>query len=489
MVGCGVLGIVLKDGAEGQMTEYAKRGMNVLNHRGPQACGIAYLDEFQGILRQRRFPGLVKDSKMFANGLRSGHLLGHTRYATSSSAKTRSNIQPIAFRPAEGIHFAIAHNGNIANDAELKAPLRNGRGVKEMSDTRVLGLTLAQNLRMDGDEIASSLKKSLEGIVGSYSIALLVAGTKPSIIATRDKFGYMPLCFGENKHGYFVASESVAFGIKYLNADYKEIKPGEIIVMEKHGYRSYQLFESPQIQPCMFQFVYMCRPETVFAGVHVYEARERLGIKIAQNYRPDVDCIVGIPDSGTAASYGYIKASGMPPALGLVKDRYESGRAFMGDNNEHRKRTVSTKLNIDARVVQGKRILLIDDSLVRGITLKQMTLELRAAGAAEIHIALACPPIISQCFYGVDIYNEQLAARPLRLLDQQAINSRMAKVVGADSLYYTTLTDLMEAIGLQQNSLCVSCLTGKYMQNVTFQSAEERRVQVVQPALAAANIK
>ncbi|MDE1871407.1 MAG: amidophosphoribosyltransferase [Candidatus Micrarchaeota archaeon] len=468
MMACGVLGIVLKDG-EDDLKAVASTGLGTLNHRGENAHGVAVLDGNGRIATQKEL-GLVRDSKIFSNALRGNMLIGHTRYITSSES-SMSNAQPIQLETESGIQYAISHNGNIANDKGIKSILRiEGNGV---SDTRALGMLLGRGI---GDnDLSGEMRSRLGMTIGSYSLAIVIGGKSPKLIATRDKYGYMPLFFGQNERGFFVASEPVTLSRKYLDAPYRPIAPGEMLEIDRTGVRTYQLFESQQKQYCMFQWIYMCRPDSTIEGANVYKMRESMGFRIAGNYRPDVDCIVPVPDSGISVAYGYNQATGIPIRMGIVKDRYESKRSFMQEDQKLRVNVVNKKLSVVAEVVKGNRVLLMDDSLVRGTTIAGTIKELRDAGANEVHIAVSCPPIISQCHFGLDFYNKDLIARQYMDRKHEKMSELVAAKIGADSFYYPTIPDLVSAIGVREKDLCLSCLNGKYVQDVPQESEESRK--------------
>jgi len=471
-MGCGVLGIVLHEDDE-QLLPLAKTGLGRLNHRGEDAHGISFLNPEDNQIKTRKSMGLVRGSDIFDDQDFGSFLIGHTRYRTSSTGSLE-NAQPIEFSLPGGRKAAISHNGNLTNDREL---LRSELKVKQegMSDTRVLGMLLAKSLRRN-DEF-DHVKETLSKVAGSYSITLLVGGADPKVIAIRDPYGYMPLRYGSNENGFFVASESVAFDRKYLNvAKSRDVKPGEMLVINQSEVVTYQLFESKQKQHCMFQPVYMCRPESKLGEDSVYVIRERLGIEIAKDYRPKVDFVVPVPESGVPASYGYSRATGVPVRMGIVRDRYESGRSFMQDDQYKREDVVNKKLNIIPDILRDQRVLLLEDSLVRGTTMRKLIEEIRVfAGATEVHIALSCPPIVSECRYGIDFYNKDLVARPFHGREHEEINAEVAEKIGADSVHYQTIDGLAEALGTTREKLCLSCLTGIYVQPGSFVSEEERK--------------
>jgi amidophosphoribosyltransferase len=294
-------------------------------------------------------------------------------------------------------------------------------------------------------------------------------------MAIRDPLGYMPLSVGKNEEGFFVASESVAFGSKYLNAASRSVEPGELVIIDKNGMESHQLFERKEKQFCMFQFVYMCRPESVVEGKNVHTVRKRLGAEIAKHYRPEVDMLVPIMESGFSVTMGASQETGIPMDMGVAKDRNVTGRSFMDNEQQSREKIVKKKLNVIPEVVRGKSVWMLDDSLVRGTTMAGLVREVREAESKEIYLALSCPPIVSPCIYGIDFYKEQLIARPLIGKDPEMIDKAVGEKIGVDGLYYQRIDGLVEAIGLPKEQLCLSCLTGVYKQPVIFKSEEERK--------------
>jgi amidophosphoribosyltransferase len=485
-MGCGVLAVVLNK--EGRMLEdCVKTGLKALQHRGETSCGVSF-GRMRGFgLETRKSMGLVSGSSIFNAPIVGDMAIGHTRYTTSSGANIQ-NAQPIELTSKSGIKYAISHNGNIANSEELRSMLRLPEGI---SDTVILGHLLGESLcasELNHDAIRAELDKAL----GSYSLAIAISGPDSKVIAIRDPLGYMPLSVGSNQDGFFVASETVAFGPKYLNAINREVKPGEMVVITNAGMSSYQLLvhkpplvgESPLLdawrmdilgQFCTFQAPYMMNAASKIGGQNVYVIRERIGSRIAQVHRPKVDFVVPVPDSGRSVANGYSQASGLSIREGLLKDRYEGKRGFMQDGQEKREEVINKKLNVIDAVVEGKNILVMDDSLVRGSTAKRTVYDLRAAGAREVHMAFSFPPVVSQCYYGIDFYDAQLAARPYRNMPPEELNAAIATLIDANSVYYATIEDLVYAIGQPRSQLCVACLTEKYVQDIKSQTEEFRK--------------
>ncbi len=468
---CGVLGVVLKGGSEntGRLTDYAKWGLGALNHRGEIAHGLAFLGTNNRV-ETRKSAGLVRDSEIFDKPIAGSMLIGHTRYITSST-NSMENTQPIEFKLESGDTAAIAHNGNINNDKELRQLL--GINQEGVSDTQTLAALLSKSLQNDSD--INPIRQVLGKVVGSYSIAILVSGSNPKLVAIRDPFAIMPLSWGENEDAYFIFSESVASGSNYLGSTSNNIAGGEMVVIDRNGVTKHQLFERKNMRFDMFQYIYMGRPETEFEGQNVYMVRKKLGFEIAKHYRPEVDMVVPVMDSGYYVALGYSEATGLRIEAAIVKDRYESRRSFMQNDHKSRQHVARKKLNIIPQAVSGKRVLLVDDSIVRGNQLRPLIDALKKAGAEKVHLAVSCPPIVSQCPYGVDFYNDELIARPHKDKPVEEIEKAVANEIGLDSVYYQRIDGLVSAIGLKKEQLCLGCLNGEYPQPFIPESANERK--------------
>lgn len=471
-VACAVIACVSKRSGVDLRAE-AVVGLRALNHRGEQAHGIAFLNGGEKV-ESRRELGLVNPA-IVSNVKIHDMFIGHTRYSTSSASDIE-HAQPFVFE-REGMSYAISHNGNISNDHALGREL--GINKHNASDTYVLGELIGNSLVKPESELANSLRKDLVRAVGSYSLALLVGGREPRVIAIRDRFGYMPLCVGENEKGFFVASEDVALGPNYLDAkSLRQIRPGEMVTITSKGVRIDKLFE-PELHICMFQFVYMCRPDSTVEGRVVSEVRQELGKIIGMNYKPEIDFVVPVPDSGMPLAFGYSEVTGVPIKLGLVKDRYISQRSFMQSDIVEVKKMVRAKHNPNLGAVSGKRILLVDDSMVRGSTMRRIIEDLRGTrenpGASEIYAAFGCPPVTSQCPNGIDFYNDQLIARPHMALGHLGLSDTVAREIGANGIFYPTIENLTQGIGIPKERLCLGCLTGKYVEKITFENEDQRR--------------
>lgn len=459
---CGVIGIVMKEGRQG-LRDYARDGMVVLNHRGEESHGIAMLTP-DGRIEGRRERGLVRDSGVFDDGVTGSFFLGHTRYTTSSSSGDLKNTQPVVGGRKLPTPYAISHNGDITNTDELRGLL----GItKPMSDTRVMARLLKEMLRKGGDPV-EAVRDTMLMCQGSYSMAVLLGGENPMVVAIRDRYGYMPLCVGWNEDGYFVASESAAFGNKYFGAGYTELKRGHIAVLTQDGVESSMFASAEHAQHCWFQWVYMAKPNSKIAGISVYGVRERIGRELAAHYRPEVDLVSPIPDSGRVFALGYTNATDIPIVEALMRDRYEARRSFMQDGDASRISVARKKLDVMGEDLRGKRLLIIDDSLVRGHTTREVIAQLRDTGVSEVHVGIASPPIRHQCMYGLDFYKEELIA------DGRSVKE-IAGMIGADSVYYLSHDGLASAIGLPKTEICEACINGRYQQEVVLREREWKR--------------
>lgn len=372
-----------------------------------------------------------------------------------------------------GVKYALAFNGNISNYFELREELSKGHVFKTTCDAELLAYLLGREL---GEKPISEIVKENAGRVqGSYSIVMLIADDSPKAVAFRDPFGFRPLCLGENQEGWYAASESVAFAECYINARLvRDVAPGELVVIDEEGFSSERVFNSPRHARCMFEWVYFARPDSVIDGVPVYTVRERLGELLAQDYKPDADIVVPVPDSGRSAATGFSAVSKIPVQEGFQKDRYADRRTFIMPEQKEREYTASKKLNPIRLAVEGKRLVLVDDSIVRGTSMRRYVQALRASGAKEVHVAVSCPPLIDWCPYGIDFYEGELIAAKYRKPLEETCKL-VAEEVKADSLRYNSVDRLVEAIGLPRDELCLACLTGEYPTPAAYRTREERK--------------
>src|SRR3989454_7627983 len=425
-------------------------GLRILQHRGQESGGIATYDG--GETRSKRGMGLVHEifRAEDLDHLKGNTGIGHVRYSTTGSSVV-DNAQPIVASTAYG-DIALGHNGDIVNAGLLRDELsRKGWAFMTTSDSEVIVRLLANELSHTGD-VRRALKEFTRRLVGAYSLAIMIDGVP---YAVRDPLAIRPLCIGTKDGAYMAASESVVFdtlGYKFV----RDLKPGEIVALRPDGIESFRLPHPTHTAHCMFEWVYFARPDSVLDGRLVYDARVRIGQELAREYPVEADIVVPVPESGRAEAQGYARASGLPLVEGLIKNRYIE-RTFIMPDQSDRELSVLLKLNPIKSAVKGKRIVLVDDSIVRGTTIKKIVRILRdAGGAKEVPLRIGCPPIRAPCFLGID----------MKTRDQFIANGRsveeVANFVGADSLGYISERGLIRALQHPREDLCLGCLTGEY---------------------------
>ncbi|MEM3693129.1 MAG: amidophosphoribosyltransferase [Candidatus Bathyarchaeia archaeon] len=468
---CGILGAYLFEDREDRLSQYLYDGLCALQHRGQESVGITVHDGRS--MKTLKNLGLVSQAPSLFEGIKGLCGIGHDRYSTTGQSSLE-NAQPLEMISRGGIRYSIAFNGNISNYFELVEEIRNERSLKTTSDAEVLGYLFGRDLGLK--DIATIVSENAPRIQGAYSVVMLIDGKPPKLVAIRDPLGFRPLCLGRNEDGIFIASESVAFEECYMDAKFeRDLEPGELLIIEDSESRSVRFQASNRHAHCMFEWVYFARPDSILESIPVYTVRERLGSLLAKDYRPNVDAVIPVPDSGRSAAAGYSMASGIPLKEGFQKDRYMDRRSFIMPDQEKREAMVKKKLNPLPSVVQGKRILLIDDSIVRGTSMRGYVQSLKKRGALEVHLGISCPPLIDWCPYGIDFYEGELIARKFLGKPLEEICRLVAKELGADSLYYNSLENLIEAIGLPKEDLCLGCLTGVYPHKVRVVTREERK--------------
>ncbi len=455
---CGVFG-VYNNTAASHMTFL---GLHALQHRGQESAGIAVSNGYD--INLKLGEGLVtkvfKESDL--NELKGDIAIGHVRYSTAGGSDPK-NIQPL-FAHFYGGSFAIAHNGNLTNATEIRVELeKEGAIFRSTSDTEVFIHLIARAkepppshimLHKNDKEFLPLIFDAMKKVKGAYSLVVL---RENQLIAIRDPFGFRPLVLGKNRTGsFFVASETCALDI--VDAEYlRDIKPGEVFVIDDAGMRSYfPLDYTEEPKKCIFEFVYFARPDSLIFKDWVYEIRKEMGRTLAKEYRVEADCVVPVLDSGLLAAKGYSEESGIPLEIGLIRNHYV-GRSFIQPKQEIRDLSVKLKLNPVRQVVEGKKIVVIDDSLVRGTTSKKIVNMLRKAGAREIHFLLSSPPVISPCYYGIDTpTKEELIAANMSV-------EEIRDFIGADSLYYLSIEGMIAAANKHhQKGFCTACFTGNY---------------------------
>jgi amidophosphoribosyltransferase len=443
---CGIFGIYGHDEA----SNIAYLGLHALQHRGQESAGIVTAEGNR--LHRHVGMGLVSErfGKETLAALPGKAAIGHVRYSTAGSSELR-NAQPFLFEYAHG-SLAIAHNGNLVNADEIRARLeRSGSIFQTNSDTEVIVHLLAQAREVDLlDRLASALRQ----VSGAYSLVLLAEG---KLIAVRDPHGFRPLVMGRLRDSYVFASETTCFDL--IEAEYiREIEPGEIVVADRVAVRSIRPFESAPQRACIFEHVYFARPDSLLNGKSVYRARERMGRQLAVEHPAEADVVVAVPDSGVPAAIGYSQQSGIPLEIGLIRSHYV-GRTFIEPQDSIRHFGVRLKLSPVRSVVDGKRLVVIDDSLVRGTTSRKIVTMLRSAGAREVHLRISAPPTTHPCYYGIDTPTRE------ELIASSHSTEEIASYIGCDSLGYLSHGGMLTAAGAPStgdSGYCSACFTGEY---------------------------
>jgi amidophosphoribosyltransferase len=448
---CGVFGVSTPHG-EG-IAQLVFFGIFALQHRGQEAAGIAVSDGSR--VRMHKDSGLVTNIFTPATmaTLSGYHGIGHTRYSTTGSNSER-NAQPFLVETMHG-PLAVAHNGNLVNAQALREELlAKGFGLTATSDTEVLTLMLAA---AGGKSWEDRVERTLPAWKGAYSLVML-AGDR--VIAVRDPWGFRPLHVGRLPHGgYAVASETCALNTLGC-VELSEVAPGEIVTLQgAELHRRQALTPATRTARCTFEFVYFSRPDSVWAGRNIHHVRQRLGEELANESWVPADVIIPVPDSSIPAAIGYSKAAGIPYNDGLIKNRY-IGRTFIEPTQDLRRRGVALKFNALTENLVGKRVVMIDDSLVRGTTAGPLVHLLRDAGATEVHLRITCPPIVHPCHFGVDMgHDGDLMAARLSI-------EEMREHIGADSLHFLSLDGMMRAVSDNEDGYCTACFTGDYPMQV-----------------------
>jgi amidophosphoribosyltransferase len=454
---CGVFGIF----GHPEAANMTYLGLYALQHRGQESAGIAASDGEQ--VRIAREMGYVAD--IFDGGtlarLPGPLAIGHVRYSTAGESKL-ANAQPILIDCAHG-QIGICHNGNIVNARELRDELvRQGSIFQSNSDTEVI---LHLYARSKARSLDDAIVESVAQVQGAFSLVML---TRDRLIAVRDPHGFRPLALGRLGDAYVVCSETCAMDL--IGATYeRDVAPGEVLIVSADGVRSIKPFPPAPLAHCIFEHVYFARPDSYVFGRSVNEVRTELGRVLAREQRVDADVVVPVPDSGVCAAMGFAEQSGVPLRMGLIRNHYV-GRTFIQPQASIRHFGVKVKLNPVRSVLNGKRVILVDDSLVRGTTSQKIVRMVRAAGAKEVHIRISCPPTISPCFYGVD------TPRKSDLIAATHSIEEIREFLEADSIAYLSLDGLLSAVGSERRSYCTSCYTGNYP--VPFPQDEARYLQL-----------
>jgi amidophosphoribosyltransferase len=440
---CGVFGIF----GHSEAANMTYLGLYALQHRGQESGGIAASDgQVVRVSRAMGYVADVFDTETLA-GLPGSLAMGHVRYSTAGSSKL-GNAQPFLIDCQHG-QIAIGHNGNLVNAQEVRDELvRQGSIFQSNSDTEVV---LHLYARSTAKTVEAAIVESVTQLRGAFSFVLL---TRDQLIAVRDPHGFRPLALGRLGDAFVVCSETCAMDL--IGATYvRDVEPGEVLVISAQGMKSLKPFAAAPLAHCVFEHVYFARPDSYVFGTSVNEVRTNLGRILAREHLVDADVVVPVPDSGVCAAMGFAEESGIPLRMGLIRNHYV-GRTFIEPQANIRHFGVRVKLNPVKTIFDGKRVILIDDSIVRGTTSRKIVKMVRATGAKEVHVRISCPPTISPCFYGVD------TPRRSELIAATHTIEEITKYLEADSVAYLSLEGMMSAVGSTSGSYCSSCYTGRY---------------------------
>ena len=446
---CGVFGIWGHPDAA-KLTYF---GLHSLQHRGQEGAGILAND--QGTLRRHRDTGLLSD--VFRNPLNLEKLtgssaIGHVRYATAGEASV-DNIQPFLFR-FHDTQFGLAHNGNLTNAQSLKSELeKNGAIFSSTSDSEILAHLIR---RSHNPSFMGKIKEALNTVKGGFAYLMLF---EDKLIAALDPNGFRPLSIGKMANGALVvSSETCAFEV--IGAEWiRDVHPGELVIFDENGITYDRYTDDTQLAICSMEYIYFARPDSNIQGVNVHTARKRMGAQLAREFKNQADIVVGVPNSSLSAAMGFAEESGLPNEMGLIKNQYVQ-RTFIQPTQELREQGVRMKLSAVSGVVKGKRVVMIDDSIVRGTTSRRIVKLLKEAGATEVHVAIASPALAYPCFYGIDIQSRE------ELIAANHTVEETCEIIGADSLTYLSVDGLIDSIGIDTDApnggLCVAYFDGKY---------------------------
>lgn len=450
---CGVFGIFSDGSLDPAYACY--NGLLALQHRGQESCGIAVTDE--GVIDYHKNMGLV--TEVFNNSILDslpGQMgLAHVRYSTAGGS-VLENAQPLVMRYVKGT-LAVAHNGNLTNAVEIRRSLeRRGAIFQTTIDSEVICYVIARE-RLKTHSIEEAVANTMQVIEGAYSLLVM---SPRKLIAARDPHGFRPLCIGRLNETYVFASESAALdacGAEFV----RDVEPGEIIVANTEGIRSIKPeFKEKKKSLCIFEYIYFARSDSFIDGVSVYETRKQAGRILAREFPVEADMVIGVPESGIDAAIGYSEESGIPYEKAIVKNSY-IGRTFIKPSQKERMKSVRIKLNPIADMVKGKRVVMIDDSIVRGTTVDRIVTMLRDAGAKEVHMRISSPPFMWPCYYGTDIPSRG------ELIACNHTIEEITKLSGADSLGYLPVEKLSEMLNFAPVGFCDGCFTGKYPAAIT----------------------
>lgn len=447
---CGVFGVYDFDGNDIASTIYY--GLFALQHRGQESCGIAVSDTEgpKGKVVSYKDMGLVNEvfTPQILDGLKGNIGVGHVRYSTAGSS-VRENAQPLVLNYVKGT-LGLAHNGNLLNALELRDELSyTGAIFQTTIDSEVIAYLIARE-RLNTPTVEEAVANAMKKIKGAYSLIVM---SPRKMIGARDPQGFKPLCIGKRDNAFFFASETCA--LDAVGAEFvRDVRPGEIVTISPAGIESNMTMAADKAARCIFEYIYFARPDSIIDGISVFNSRIMAGRILAKSHPVDADIVVGVPESGNAAALGYSMESGIPYGMAFVKNSY-IGRTFIKPKQAQRESSVKIKLNVLAEVVKGKRVIMIDDSIVRGTTSERIVRMLKNAGATEVHVRISSPPFLHPCYFGTDIPSHD------QLIAYNHSVDEICKMLGADSLGYIDVNSLSEMIG-GCTEYCDACFTGNY---------------------------
>lgn len=447
---CGVFGAYDFDGNDVSSTIYY--GLFALQHRGQESCGIAVSDTQgpKGKVISHKDMGLVNEvfSEEILEKLVGNIGVGHVRYSTAGSS-TRENAQPLVLNYVKGT-LGMAHNGNLLNAVELRDELsRTGAIFQTTIDSEVIAYHIARE-RLNTPTVEAAVANAMKKIKGAYSLIVM---SPRKLIGARDPFGFKPLCIGKRENTFFFSSETCA--LDAVGAEFvRDVLPGEIVTITMEGIQSNLSMAQEKKARCIFEYIYFARPDSTIDGISVYNSRINAGRLLAKTHPVEADIVVGVPESGNAAALGFSMESGIPYGVAFVKNSYV-GRTFIKPKQSQRETSVKIKLNTLAEVVRGKRVVMIDDSIVRGTTSERIVRLLKNAGAVEVHVRISSPPFLHPCYFGTDIPTEDQLIASIHSVEE------ICRMIGADSLGYIEVSQLSGMIGGQMG-YCDACFTGNY---------------------------
>ena len=460
---CGVFGVYAKEKTTVASTAYY--GLFALQHRGQESCGIVVNDD--GVFQYHKDDGLVNDvfKPEIMEKLGEGNMaVGHVRYGTTG-ASDRLNAQPIVINHIKG-KMALAHNGNLVNSFELRQELElEGSIFHTTSDTEEISYILTKE-RLNAPSIEEAVNQAMYRIKGAYSLVVMSAS---KMIAARDPHGFHPLCYGVTKEGtYVIASETCA--LDAVSATFvRDVQPGEIVVFDGDEIRTiHEHVGETEKRLCIFEHIYFSRPDSCVDGVSVHHARVTAGACLAMEHPVQADVVIGVPDSGLDAAIGYARQSGIPYGIGFIKNKY-IGRTFIAPGQKVREDKVKIKLNVVSETVKGKRVVMVDDSIVRGTTSARIVKLLREAGATEVHVRSSAPPFLFPCYYGTDVDSKN------GLIAANHSIEEICQIIGADSLGYLNLDHLGMLMGVPKGEgYCAACFDGNYPTDIPKETNKNR---------------